>query len=80
MIWLGEHVAAALADSGSPTSTSTAAAMACSAWCPLVCFAGIGPGEVLVDGRKLVGISQRRTPGGRPLPVRRAQPLVARRR
>ena len=26
---------------------STAAAMACSAWCPLVCFAGVGPGEVL---------------------------------
>jgi lipoate-protein ligase A len=26
-----------------------------------VCFAGLGPGEVTVDGRKLVGISQRRT-------------------
>lgn len=31
-------------------------------WSDLVCFAGIGPGEVLdVDGRKWVGISQRRT-------------------
>ncbi len=25
------------------------------------CFAGLGPGEVTVDGRKVVGISQRRT-------------------
>jgi lipoate-protein ligase A len=29
----------------------------------LVCFAGLGPGELLRDGRKLVGISQRRTRG-----------------
>ncbi len=28
------------------------------------CFAGIGPGEVQVDGRKVVGISQRRTNAG----------------
>jgi lipoate-protein ligase A len=26
----------------------------------LICFAGIGPGEVTVDGRKVVGLSQRR--------------------
>ncbi len=26
-----------------------------------VCFAGLGPGEVTVEGRKVVGISQRRT-------------------
>jgi lipoate---protein ligase len=32
-----------------------------TAWSTLVCFDGVGPGEVLVDGRKLVGISQRRT-------------------
>jgi lipoate---protein ligase len=30
-------------------------------WSDLVCFAGIAPGEVLLDGVKLVGISQRRT-------------------
>jgi lipoate---protein ligase len=30
-------------------------------WSRHVCFAGLGPGEVLVDGRKAVGISQRRT-------------------
>ncbi len=33
-------------------------------WAELVCFAGIGPGEVLLGGRKLVGISQRRTRNG----------------
>ena len=27
----------------------------------LVCFAGLGPGEVTLQGKKLVGISQRRT-------------------
>jgi lipoate---protein ligase len=30
-------------------------------WSRTVCFAGIGPGEVSQAGRKLVGISQRRT-------------------
>ncbi len=32
-----------------------------SFWSNAICFAGIGPGEVLADGVKLVGISQRRT-------------------
>lgn len=30
-------------------------------WSSLICFASIGPGEVHVAGRKVVGISQRRT-------------------
>lgn len=30
----------------------------------VLCFAGIGPGEVLLDGHKLVGLSQRRTRQG----------------
>jgi lipoate-protein ligase A len=30
-------------------------------WSDVVCFAGLGPGEVTIDGRKVVGISQRRT-------------------
>lgn len=30
-------------------------------WGAAVCFAGVGPGEVLVAGRKVVGLSQRRT-------------------
>ena len=30
-------------------------------WGRLVCFAGMGPGEVFVSGRKVVGVSQRRS-------------------
>jgi lipoate-protein ligase A len=30
-------------------------------WSTAVCFAGVGPGEVLIDAAKLVGVSQRRT-------------------
>lgn len=33
-------------------------------WSRLVCFAGLGPGEVCVGGAKVVGLSQRRTRGG----------------
>jgi lipoate-protein ligase A len=32
-----------------------------SVWSRKVCFAGVGPGEVLVGERKVVGLSQRRT-------------------
>jgi lipoate-protein ligase A len=61
MIWLGAHIAGALAELGVPGLEVHGGPTACSAWCPLVCFAGIGPGEVTQDGVKLVGISQRRT-------------------
>ena len=64
MVWLGEHVAGALAELGVGGVAVHRGAMACSSWCPLVCFAGLGPGEVLRDGGKLVGISQRRTRAG----------------
>jgi lipoate---protein ligase len=33
-------------------------------WSDTVCFAGAGPGEVMASGRKLVGLSQRRTRDG----------------
>ena len=33
-------------------------------WSRLVCFAGLGPGEVTVGGAKVVGIAQRRTRAG----------------
>ena len=66
MTWLGWHVASALAGLGVAGVDVHRGGMACSDWCPLVCFAGIGPGEVLLDGVKLVGISQRRSrPGSR---------------
>ena len=64
MVWLGWRVAGALAELGVTGVDVHRGAMACSAWCPLVCFAGVGPGEVLRDGLKLVGISQRRTRAG----------------
>ncbi len=35
-----------------------------TAWSRTVCFAGLGPGEVTVDGRKLLGLAQRRTSSG----------------
>jgi lipoate-protein ligase A len=39
-------------------------AMQRTPWAPWVCFAGLGPGEVTVGGRKAVGLSQRRTREG----------------
>ena len=38
--------------------------LVCTRWSRQVCFGGMGPGEVAVDGRKAVGISQRRTRDG----------------
>jgi lipoate-protein ligase A len=59
MIWLGDLIAAALGERaevdvhrGPPIGSGQ------------ICFAGIGPGEVVLDGRKLVGVSQRRTRAG----------------
>jgi lipoate---protein ligase len=39
-------------------------AMQRTPWSPWVCFAGLGPGEVTVGGRKAIGLSQRRTREG----------------
>lgn len=58
MIGVGECWAAALG--ASPDLTVHRGAMCTSPWSDLVCFAGIGPGEVLDRGHKLVGLSQRR--------------------
>ena len=33
-------------------------------WAADICFAGLGPGEVTIGGRKVVGIAQRRTRDG----------------
>ena len=35
-----------------------------TSWSRSVCFGGLGPGEVTVGGRKVVGVSQRRTRDG----------------
>jgi lipoate-protein ligase A len=69
MLWIGERLASVLAplvqgdgrgekDGG---VTVKGPGMVTTPWSSLICFDGVGPGEVLLDGRKLVGISQRRT-------------------
>jgi lipoate-protein ligase A len=59
--WLGDAWAAALDDLGVAVTVHRAGLQR-SRWSDLVCFAGLGRGE-LVDpsGAKVVGISQRRT-------------------
>lgn len=61
MVWIGERWRDVLAAHIRGDPTVHTGGMVCTPWSDLVCFAGIGPGEVLVGGRKLVGLSQRRT-------------------
>jgi lipoate-protein ligase A len=61
--WLGRAWAVTLQSLGLPASWYDGP-MRHSRWSRQVCFAGLGPGEVLVDGRKAVGMSQRRTRAG----------------
>jgi lipoate-protein ligase A len=58
--WLGRAWAAALVEAGLVASVHLGPLIR-SEWSRLVCFAGLGPGEVTVAGRKAVGIAQRRT-------------------
>lgn len=64
----------ALAELGIPGAEVHDGALVCRPGGAVACFATIGPGEVLLDGRKVVGISQRRTRAGArfqcALPVR----------
>jgi lipoate---protein ligase len=62
--WVGRTWEAALDDLGVAGLEVHGGRMDASAWSRLVCFAGVGPGEVLAGGRKLVGVSQRRTREG----------------
>ena len=62
--WLGEAMAAALVGLGAAGATAHVGPLVNTAWSHQVCFAGRAPGEVLVDGRKVVGTSQRRTRSG----------------
>jgi lipoate-protein ligase A len=62
MVWLGNGLAGAIARAtGIDDLVVHDAAMRTTAWSRLVCFDGLGAGEVLLGDRKLVGISQRRT-------------------
>jgi lipoate---protein ligase len=63
--WLGECWAAALHDLGVGGLTVHRGGLLRTRWSTLVCFAGLGPGEVTDEaGGKLVGIAQRRTRAG----------------
>ena len=72
MVRIGEHWAVALSqwfghDADRDPSRVVMVhrgGMVQNAWSDLVCFAGHGPGEVLVGDAKLVGLSQRRTRRG----------------
>ena len=61
--WLGRAWAATLGDLGL-AATVHEAGLVCTRWCPLVCFAGLGPGEVVVGDRKAVGVASRRGRAG----------------
>ena len=61
--WLGAVWAEVLIGAGVLASWHDGA-MERTPWSPWVCFAELGPGEVTVGGRKVVGLSQRRTREG----------------
>ena len=59
--WVGATWASALQNAIGAQADVWRGAMRRSSWSALVCFAGLGPGEVCIDGQKVVGVSQRRT-------------------
>ena len=61
MLWLGRHLAAAFRSCGLDDVVVHDGAMITTAHSKLVCFDGLGPGELTFGPAKLVGISQRRT-------------------
>jgi lipoate---protein ligase len=61
--WLGEVWADALGAAG-VAAVVHRDRLEQTTWGRLVCFGAVGPGEVTVAGRKVVGISQRRTRDG----------------
>ncbi len=62
--WLGEAWRDAMAAAGARSAEVHTGALIATPWSPLVCFAGLGPGEVTLDGAKVVGMSQRRARAG----------------
>ena len=60
-VWLGDVWRSALADLGVPAAVHRGGLVR-GRWSDLVCFAGLGPGELTAPGgAKVVGMSQRRT-------------------
>ena len=62
--WLGRLWAAALRSVGRPGANWHDGGLLTAPWSDLVCFAGLGPGEVCLGTAKVVGVSQRRTREG----------------
>ncbi len=64
--WVGEAWRRALVDLGvrEPSLSLHAGRSVRTRWSDLVCFAGLGPGELTCGGRKILGISQRRSRAG----------------
>lgn len=62
--WLGRAWVGALADAGVPGARAHEGPLVGNDWSRLVCFAGLGSGEVTVEGAKVVGMCQRRTRAG----------------
>ncbi|HET9690563.1 MAG TPA: hypothetical protein VFP61_05385 [Acidimicrobiales bacterium] len=62
-LWVGRAWVSALATAGLEAEVWNGP-MRASPWSRLVCFAGLAPGEVTVEGRKVVGVAQRRTRAG----------------
>ncbi|MGH9302072.1 MAG: lipoyl protein ligase domain-containing protein, partial [Acidimicrobiales bacterium] len=62
--WLGEVWQQALMAIGAQEVEVHRGRIVSTAWSPWACFAGMGPGEVLVAGRKVVGMAQRRWRAG----------------
>jgi len=59
--WAGELWSAAVEPFVADPISVHSGRLAADRWGRLVCFAGTGPGEVFAGGRKVVGVSQRRT-------------------
>jgi len=62
--WLGRAWVGALSEAGVTGAVAYDGPLVAGEWSGLVCFAGLGPGEVTVDGAKVVGLCQRRTRAG----------------
>ena len=62
--WLGDAWSAALGGLGIAGAPPHRGPLVATPWSTLVCFAGLGPGEVTIGGAKVVGMAQRRTRAG----------------
>jgi lipoate-protein ligase A len=62
--WLGDTWVRALEGLGAPALSVHRGRAVPSEWSDVVCFAGVGPGEVMAGHAKVVGVSQRRTRQG----------------